>query len=198
MRLRLPFSAATAAGLTAALACSPATGAATASPAQQTVVNRDAQIQQGFIERVNAYVKLRNGVADDAPPLPDRAEPEQLQAHRAAVLKGLAGARAGARPGDLFTPETQDLIRRLLRQSDKRQGSEVKKAIQEENPGTVKLRVNAEYPEELPRTTVPPQVLSTLPRLPDEDLEYRFVGRRLLLLDSRARMVVDYMDNALP
>ena len=58
--------------------------------------------------------------------------------------------------------------------------------------------VNGPYPQGLPVTTVPPQVLDALPRLPVKDLEYRFVGRRLVLLDTRADMVVDYVDNALP
>ena len=35
--------------------------------------------------------------------------------------------------------------------------------------------------------------------LPDkQDLEYRFVGKHLLLLDSRAHFVVDYVPNAIP
>jgi hypothetical protein len=43
---------------------------------------------------------------------------------------------------------------------------------------------------------MPPQVLEGLPRLPDE-LEYRFLGDRLILMDVHARTIVDLIDNAL-
>jgi hypothetical protein len=36
-----------------------------------------------------------------------------------------------------------------------------------------------------------------LPKLP-EDLDYRFIGDRLLLVDLHAHIVVDYIENALP
>jgi hypothetical protein len=44
---------------------------------------------------------------------------------------------------------------------------------------------------------MPPQILAALPKLP-EDLEYRFIGDRLILLDAHANLVVDYIDKALP
>jgi hypothetical protein len=44
---------------------------------------------------------------------------------------------------------------------------------------------------------MPPQVLAALPRLP-EDLEYRFIGSRLILLDVHAQIVVDFIEDALP
>jgi hypothetical protein len=43
---------------------------------------------------------------------------------------------------------------------------------------------------------VPPQVLAVLPKLPEE-LEYRFIGPRLILLDIHAHTVADYIENIL-
>jgi hypothetical protein len=40
-------------------------------------------------------------------------------------------------------------------------------------------------------------VLAALPKLP-KDLEYRFIGDRLILLDVHAHTIADYMDKALP
>jgi hypothetical protein len=37
---------------------------------------------------------------------------------------------------------------------------------------------------------VPPHILAVLPRLPD-DIEYRFLGRHLILLDTRANVILD-------
>ena len=44
---------------------------------------------------------------------------------------------------------------------------------------------------------MPPQVLQTLPEL-TEDLEYRFIGDWLILLDTHAHVIADFIENALP
>ena len=59
------------------------------------------------------------------------------------------------------------------------------------------VRVNAEYPLGAPRSTVPPSVLLTLPPLP-ACLHYRFVGRDLILVDSVAQLIVDFLPAAAP
>jgi hypothetical protein len=40
-------------------------------------------------------------------------------------------------------------------------------------------------------------VLAALPKLPEE-VEYRFVGDRLILLDAHGHIIVDYIEDALP
>jgi hypothetical protein len=44
---------------------------------------------------------------------------------------------------------------------------------------------------------VPVNILARLPRLPD-DIEYRFLGRDLILLDARARVILDRIPSAIP
>ena len=58
------------------------------------------------------------------------------------------------------------------------------------------LRVNDRYPDAIPLSTMPPQVLKALPKL-EEDLEYRFVGERLVLMDAHAHIIVDFTDDVL-
>ena len=48
-----------------------------------------------------------------------------------------------------------------------------------------------------PISTVPPDVLQTLPKL-SEDMEYRFVGDNLILLDAHAHIIADYIPDAIP
>jgi hypothetical protein len=67
----------------------------------------------------------------------------------------------------------------------------------DENPGRIRIGVNDRYPDGVPLTMVPPPVLAGLPKLP-ADLEYRFLGRALILLDTEAQLIVDVMDNAIP
>jgi hypothetical protein len=61
----------------------------------------------------------------------------------------------------------------------------------------VKIAVNQPYPDQIPLSTMPPQVLQWLPKLPEE-LEYRFVADRLILMDVHAHIIVDYIEGALP
>lgn len=61
----------------------------------------------------------------------------------------------------------------------------------------LQVKVNAKYPEAQPLPTVPANLLLNLPPLP-EPLEYRIVEKRLILLDSAADLVVDYVPNAIP
>ncbi|HKY21446.1 MAG TPA: hypothetical protein VJM31_09525, partial [Vicinamibacterales bacterium] len=44
--------------------------------------------------------------------------------------------------------------------------------------------------------TMPPKILLMLPDLPP-DMEYRFVGRHLILLDVRANMIIDEIPSVL-
>jgi hypothetical protein len=60
-------------------------------------------------------------------------------------------------------------------------------------PPSVHLR----YPTATSMATMPGQLLEVLPPVPKE-LEYRFVGRSLVLRDRDAALVVDYLPDALP
>jgi len=60
----------------------------------------------------------------------------------------------------------------------------------------VNLAVNGVYPTTAPLSTVPPSVLMALPTLPKE-LEYRFVGRNLILRDTVANLIVDFIPNVI-
>jgi hypothetical protein len=77
-------------------------------------------------------------------------------------------------------------------------GRNLRAAIMDENPGpAVRLVVNGRYPDTIPLSTVPSQVLKQLPPLPEE-LEYRFIEDKLILLDAHAHIIVDYLTGAVP
>jgi hypothetical protein len=59
------------------------------------------------------------------------------------------------------------------------------------------LKVNAPFPENLPLQSTPATLLLNLPRLPAE-LDYRFVGNALVLRDTAANIIVDFIPDALP
>ena len=151
-----------------------------------------------FDKRVQDYVALHRKLEATLTNLPNEATPQQIDDHQRALGKLIQQARANAKPGDLFTADMRNVVRRLLARVFRGPGGQqVKRSILDEYTGTVRLQVNSRYPDTVPLSTVPPQVLQNLPTLP-EDLEYRFVGDRLILLDSHAHIIADYVERVFP
>ena len=159
----------------------------------------DAEKKQiaDFEARVKAYDDLRNKVDGGAAHQTQTRHPEKLAAQRDTLRANIQKARADAKPGDIFAPDIQPLFKRLLKPALKgSDGAENKNTLKEEKP-IVELKVNAPYPENQPLSIVPPDVLMQLPKLP-KDLEYRFIRKHLILYDSRASLIVDFIYNAIP
>lgn len=158
----------------------------------------DAQALAEFNERVKQYSELHKRVEKTLPRLPKEADPAAVHAHERSLEKLLKAERRDAKQGDILTPATRrhfrEVLSRLLGGKD---GRDLKATILDENPGKIALAVNSRYPDDVPLSTVPPQVLAALPKLPEE-LEYRFIGNRLILFDTHAGTIADYMDNAFP
>lgn len=151
--------------------------------------------------RIREYLKVHEAIERSLPKLPKDATPVQIDTSQRALEKLVREARVAAKPGDLFTTEARPVIRRLLANVFAGpEGTLLRSSIMDENPLTpaaLKLVVNSRYPDTVPLSTVPPQLLQTLPEL-TEDLEYRFIGDWLILLDVRAHLVADFISDALP
>jgi hypothetical protein len=161
-----------------------------------------AEARRHFEEEVAEYAELHaRQLAKLGSRLP--ADAQGTVAAQEALARAIAAKRARARPGDIFRPEVQPLFRRLItEQLQGPDGLDARKAVLEGNPEDqdsvpVVVRVNAEYPPGAPRSTVPPSVLLTLPPLP-ACLHYRFVKRDLVLVDSVAQIIVDFLPAAAP
>lgn len=152
-------------------------------------------------DRLKAYVDLHRDVERGLPKVPNDATPQQIHDRQIQLQRRLQQRRASAPVGDIFTAEARPVIIRLLaRVFEGPEGRQLKAAIMDENPidlASYKLRVNAAYPDNVPVTTVPTDVLQTLPQL-TEDLEYRFIGDALILFDVHAHTIADYIEHALP
>ena len=165
-----------------------------------TNINSDAKLMADFKSKVDDYLKLRKSVEGQAPAVKNTSKPQDLLTAEKALAANVRAARANAKRGDLFTPATQALFRRLLNPSVKGpEATENKGAIKEDmpEPKDVPFQVNADYPRDESLSTVPPDVLRALPQLPP-DIQYRFVGPHLILYDVKPNMIVDFMLNAIP
>jgi hypothetical protein len=151
-----------------------------------------------FQARVKEYTALHNKLEGTLPELAKDSNPDQIDRHQRALGRLLQQARTDAKPGNIFTPDVQVVVRRLMADVfGGPDGAALKSSVMDENPGPLKLTVNGRYPDAVPLSTVPPQVLQGLPELPDE-LEFRFLGRHLILMDEHAHIIVDLIENVLP
>lgn len=158
----------------------------------------DAAALATMNDRLKAYVDLHAEIERTLPKLSDNATPKEIDDNQRLFEGKLRAARASAQQGDLFTPAARPVITRLLRAVfGGPDGQQLKASIMDENPVDAVVAVNARYPDAVPMSTVPPEVLQTLPRL-TEDMEYRFIGDDLILLDTHAHVIADYIDDALP
>ena len=161
-----------------------------------------------FDSRVKQYVKLKNQLEKKIPKLKENATPEEISAHSKALAELIRQARAGVKPGNLITPETKKRFAVLLAEALKgRRNVDVRKTVKEGNPEfptdtdpevkDIKPVVNAAYPKDASASTMPVSVLEKLPKLP-EVMEYRFVGRDLIIRDTVADIIVDFAVKVAP
>jgi hypothetical protein len=181
----------------------PATSAspATAPPTERVVgplSEADAQALATMNDRLKEYLELHKKIEDTLPKLPKEATPTQIDQNQRLFEQRLREARRSAKQGDIFTAEARPIIKRLLAAVFAGpDGKQLKASIMDENPVGISIAVNGRYPDAVPISTVPPEVLQTMPKLA-EDMEYRFVGDNLILLDAHAHIVADYIADAIP
>ena len=158
----------------------------------------DAQALATMNDRLKAYVEVHKKIEESLPKLPKEATPQQIDQNQRLFEQRLRAERKSAKQGDVFTEEARPVIKRLLATvfagAD---GKQLKASIMDENPTGISISVNGRYPDAVPISTVPPEVLQTLPKL-TEDMEYRFVGDNLILLDAHAHIIADYIPDAIP
>jgi hypothetical protein len=185
--------------LASALVAASSTAAAFQDPQDEKRVNPNAKAIAEFQEEVQEYIELHRKLERTLPDLPKDATPLQIDQRQRALGALIQDARRGQGVGDIFERDVRPVIRRLLYgMFSGPEGKRLRLSVNEENPGeVVKLTVNGRYPDTIPVSTVPPQVLALLPPLPPE-LEYRFIGSTLILLDAHAHIIVDYLTGAVP
>jgi hypothetical protein len=156
-----------------------------------------------FNDRVQRYWDIHKKAEDAAPPIDKKkADPAAIVERERALAQVIRAARMNAAEGDIFTPAVQKVLVAEISQAVASGTGARDTVLGEGNPknpesaARVDLAVNAKYPSNAPVSTMAPSVLLKLPKLP-QGLEYRFVGRHLILYDSTANLIVDILRNAI-
>lgn len=146
-----------------------------------------------FNARVRTYFELRGKLEEGLPALIVTGRPAEIRLAQFALARQVRVARRGARQGEFFTVTTSLEFKRVLLLT---MNATTWAVIMDENPGELRHQINGSYPDGKPFSTVPGTILALLPQLPD-DIQYRFLGRHLILYDLRANVILDRIPYAI-
>lgn len=173
--------------------------AVTLPAAQEQPPGRAALVAR-FNQRVHAYVALHRKVERLLPPQQIFTDPAEARRSMVGVANAMRALRPNAAEGDVFDTEIGNLFRDDIWQGLRQAGIDPEELAAEmvpEMPGDYPPpAVNGNFSWAL-ANEIPPCVLRVLPELPIE-LQYRFVGVDLVLIDLHANLVVDILRDALP
>lgn len=168
----------------------PVTGHTTLSPA-------DAGAIAEFNAHVREYCLMREAIG-----MPSErifSDPRDMQIVRKTLRDAIRERRPLARQGDIFTAGPAAAIRHIVAATAAANGLDLKQAKHalraDRLPGAWPPEVNQKYDWRL-GAWMWPALLLELPPLP-EDLQYRIVDDDLVLIDIRADLVLDILDDAL-
>jgi hypothetical protein len=170
------------------------------SAGQVPLTPRDAAALQQWTLNLEDYSVLREQAARVAPPPRLPASATELLRAEATFAAEIRARRPAAQVGDLFTFDVRRTFRKLIARAITEHQivladllADLVSDIVASSEGPV---VNQRLPWQL-GAAIPPCLLAALPPLPKE-LQYRLVGRDLVLIDLDANLVIDILPEALP
>ena len=173
-----------------------ATAAASVTPDGQPVNPMGAATLE-FQKRIQAYMKVHNEAEGKVPNLKKTDDPVEIAQREQALAQMIMTLRANAQPNEIFAKEYQPYFVKILQDDFAKRSAADRKALVHELPRNLKVDVNTVYPTTIPLITFPAGLLRKLPDLPAE-LEYRIVGRSLILRDVKANLIVDVLRDVVP
>ena len=182
--------------LCAGIVAIPGQAAPVAQPGR-TAPTEAAAIKQ-FEESIADYVAMRRRLAETIPSLMPNSTAVELNTASDALAAAVQQARQNAGVGDLFAPPVAALFKRKI--NDAMRTTSLRQAlaaIDDDEPTIRAPKIHLRFPGASQMATMPPSLLNLFPTLPKE-LEYRIVGRNLVLRDVGAGLIIDYIPDLIP
>jgi hypothetical protein len=174
--------------------------ASTSSPHAQvaSAVPDEADAIQQFEAAIAEYVAMRRRLADRVPRLAPNSTSVELNNASDAIAAAVQESRQNAGVGDLFVPPVAAMFKRkideAMRTANLRQALAT---IDDEEPTIRAPKIHLRFPAGSQLATTPASLLNLFPTLP-QGLEYRIVGRNLVLRDVDAALILDYIPDLIP
>ena len=174
-----------------------------ATESQMYPITQDLLATKVFQDRVNDYVALHRLLEGPLPPLRTTTNMDEIRINMQVLARRIVLARQHAAQGDIITPEVARMFRRRIASClPPEEWAAILADIAEDEKDdegvpapAVALRVNMPWPQQISFGCVPSQLLYALPPLPAE-LQYRMIGRSLVLWDHHANLIVDFLPGA--
>jgi hypothetical protein len=177
-------------------------------------VEMDAKVLAKFQHEIEEYRELHQELVHRIPTVSLSSSAEEIRAHRDKMTKGIQAERRSAKQGEILKPTVEAAFRRIIAgELAGPEHAQVVKEMKQGNPTvenvpnqadptlehteTVRVAVNAAYNDDAPFSSMPPTLLLKLPPLPAE-VRYQFVGRDLILRDTEANVILDFIKDAIP
>jgi hypothetical protein len=178
------------------------------------VVDMDPDVLKKFQREVEEYVELHQELLKRVPSVSESASAAEMDAHRKKMADAIRAERRHAKQGDIFKPRVAAaFVRAIQKELSGPEGPAMLKEIRSGNPkveGTprqsdpsrevrrnVVLAINLAFPDGVPSSSVPSSLLLALPPLP-EQVKYGFVGRALILHETEADLILDFIRDVVP
>jgi hypothetical protein len=172
-------------------------GSRATAPDGRQKVNAQALALQDFQTRLKAYLALREELSRKLKPLSSTPSATELTARQDSLANAVKAARATAKRGDLVPALVAEQIATTIADDFRRRNTVATKGTLKEVPVAAVPQVNKVYPPGDAMPTVPPLLLKNLPQLPD-NLQYRFFGRSIVILDGDLQLIADVIPGVLP
>lgn len=152
-----------------------------------------------FQTNLDRYIALRQEATRTLPALTVTSDTGAMLLAAESLEAAIRSARRNVGAGDLFTPDIQPILRALIADTLRANGvdpSALSEDIDEAPSGTPRPVVNRRFPW-VRGVAMPSCLLAVLPPLPNP-VQYRVVGRDLVLVDIDADLVLDILRDAVP
>jgi hypothetical protein len=164
--------------------------------ASQAAASADAAAVKQFDTAIAQYMAMRQKLRSEVRgPVKDSSS-AQLNNASDALAGAIERSRQGAQVGTIFTPPVAAVFKGRIADAIRTQElASVLADIDDEGGAGPAPKVHLRLPVTAQMATMPPALLKVLPTLPKE-LEYRILGRYLVLRDVDASLILDYIPAA--
>jgi hypothetical protein len=171
---------------------------AQSAPRAEVVTPAEAAALKQFDQAIAKYMAIRNKLASEVQGPVKDSSASQVNNASDALAGAIERARQGAQVGTIFAPPAAAVIKRRITEAVKSGQLEAVLAnIDDEKQTGPAPKVHLRLPISAQMATMPPSLLKVLPVLP-KALEYRILGKTLVLRDVDASLILDYIPLAVP
>ena len=165
----------------------------------QAVATREDSVDcDGFKMAVQRYVSLRAQVLAEVPPLRVTKDVTEILQRSDALAYSIQRARRNAEQGEFFDDTcARTIAEQFAHALNGFDVADFMVGLQDEPSDRRPPEVHMRYPRGASMATMPANLLNVLPELPNW-LEYRLIGRDLVLRDVDAALILDYFTDAMP